>query len=214
MVIGKIWPGSSRALKNLFDRDVFTQLLLACLFLFGKVDIENAVFVGGIDAVPVDFFRQGETALKRIIGIFLSRIPGVFFWLRLFFTATDGQLIPLDIDLKVIFFHTRNGYAQPIGILFFSDVDSGHPTYSCESVIEPFAPGAEKIIKKSDQSLSEKFLEGLKKYNITYDEITNSGWKYIGGDSGADLRYFKLCCKGREMPKHIRITSKLTACPL
>ena len=59
-----------------------------------------------------------------------------------------------------------------------------------------------KSSKKSDQSLSDRFIEGLKKYNITYDEIINSGWKYIGGDSGADLRYFKLCCKGREMPKH------------
>ena len=36
-----------------------------------------------------------------------------------------------------------------------------------------------KSSKKSDQSLSDRFIEGLKKYNITYDEIINSGWKYI-----------------------------------
>lgn len=59
-----------------------------------------------------------------------------------------------------------------------------------------------KLSENSDRSLSDRFIEGLKKYNITYNEILNSEWKYVGGDSKEHLRYFKLCCKGCKIPEH------------
>jgi hypothetical protein len=48
--------------------------------------------------------------------------------------------------------------------------------------------------------LTEKFIKGLKMYGLTYDEIINSNWKYCGGNQGRHLRYFKLSCKGEEIP--------------
>ena len=51
--------------------------------------------------------------------------------------------------------------------------------------------------------LTETFIEGLKDYNLTYNEIVNGNWKYCGGRSGSHLNYFKLCCKDEELPEHV-----------
>ena len=49
--------------------------------------------------------------------------------------------------------------------------------------------------------LTDKFIRGLKKYDLTYDEIKNSNWKYCGGNRGRHLNYFNLCCKDDELPE-------------
>jgi len=36
--------------------------------------------------------------------------------------------------------------------------------------------------------LSDRFIEGLQKYNLTYEEIKN--WRYAGGDTGRHYNYF------------------------
>ena len=41
-------------------------------------------------------------------------------------------------------------------------------------------------------NLTNRFIEGLKKYDLSYDDIINSGWKYCGGNQGRHLNYFKL----------------------
>ena len=46
--------------------------------------------------------------------------------------------------------------------------------------------------KKPTLALTKKFIEGLKKYNLTYNDIVNSGWKYCGGDTGPHKNYFFL----------------------
>jgi hypothetical protein len=60
-----------------------------------------------------------------------------------------------------------------------------------------------------------RFVEGLRKYNLTYDEMVESGWRYAGGD-GAHMidgnvefddcsrhyRYFKLCFPSMERLAH------------
>ena len=43
--------------------------------------------------------------------------------------------------------------------------------------------------------LNERFIKGLKQYNLSIDEINKSGWKYCGGDSdagGPAVNYFRL----------------------
>lgn len=50
--------------------------------------------------------------------------------------------------------------------------------------------------------LTKKFLEGLKKYNLTYDDIIKSGWKYCGGDTGRHYNYYKICRKDADLPGH------------
>ena len=37
---------------------------------------------------------------------------------------------------------------------------------------------------------SKRFITGLKKRNINYDEINN--WYYCGGEDGSHLNYYKL----------------------
>uniref|UniRef100_A0A6C0BA18 DM2 domain-containing protein n=1 Tax=viral metagenome TaxID=1070528 RepID=A0A6C0BA18_9ZZZZ len=49
--------------------------------------------------------------------------------------------------------------------------------------------------------LTERFIEGLKNYNVTYDEIIKGNWKYCGGRSGCHLNYFKVSCKNDDLPK-------------
>lgn len=61
--------------------------------------------------------------------------------------------------------------------------------------------------------ISKRFIEGLKKYNLTYDEIKD--WKYCGGQGESSLtldeqmvhkkhrsriEYFRLCFPNRELP--------------
>ena len=41
-------------------------------------------------------------------------------------------------------------------------------------------------------TLTEKFLEGLKNYGLTYEDIIKSGWKYCGGNQGHHFNYYKL----------------------
>tara|TARA_R110002126_G_scaffold96433_1_gene225556 strand:+ start:352 stop:870 length:519 start_codon:yes stop_codon:yes gene_type:complete len=38
----------------------------------------------------------------------------------------------------------------------------------------------------------DRFIEGLKAYDLTYEEIKASGWKYAGGDWGSHLNYYHL----------------------
>lgn len=47
------------------------------------------------------------------------------------------------------------------------------------------------VIEKSN--LSTRFLNGLRNYNLTYEEIINSNWKYAGGNRRHHLNYFCLC---------------------
>jgi hypothetical protein len=48
--------------------------------------------------------------------------------------------------------------------------------------------------------LTEKFIKGLKNYNLTIDDIENSGFKYCGGNKGRHLNYYKLIYGNREIP--------------
>jgi hypothetical protein len=50
--------------------------------------------------------------------------------------------------------------------------------------------------------LTNRFIQGLKNYDMTYDEITSTKWKYCGGNIGRHLNYYKLCWKGRTLPEH------------
>ena len=54
--------------------------------------------------------------------------------------------------------------------------------------------------KTASLELTTKFIKGLKNYNLTYDEIKNSNWKYCGGRTGHHLNYFKLCFKNNKLP--------------
>ena len=76
--------------------------------------------------------------------------------------------------------------------------------------------------KKPSHELTKKFIEGLEKHNLTYDEIINSGWEYCGGDTGRHLNYFiiyfnnfknvpekvKYCVCGHRIKENCYITDK------
>ena len=51
----------------------------------------------------------------------------------------------------------------------------------------------------------DRFIEGLKAYDLTYEEIKASGWKYAGGDWGSHLNYYLTSrngmCVWRSNPK-------------
>lgn len=47
-------------------------------------------------------------------------------------------------------------------------------------------------------NLTQRFINGLTKYNLTLNEIQNSKWKYCGGDKGSHYNYFKLYFKDKE----------------
>ncbi len=49
--------------------------------------------------------------------------------------------------------------------------------------------------------LTNRFIEGLKQYNLTYDEILSGNWKYCGGNKGRHFNYFVLFSKGRDLPQ-------------
>jgi hypothetical protein len=55
----------------------------------------------------------------------------------------------------------------------------------------------------SSNKLSKKFIEGLEKYNLTYEEIIKNNWKYCGGDTGRHYNYFKLCFPKKKLPTTI-----------
>ena len=54
----------------------------------------------------------------------------------------------------------------------------------------------------TEDELSQRFLEGLKRYNLKFEEIKNpQKWKPRGGNQGAGKRYFEQCFPDWEMPE-------------
>lgn len=51
--------------------------------------------------------------------------------------------------------------------------------------------------------LTKKFIEGLKNYDLTYEDIIKSDYKYCGGNCGRHLRYFKLSCPDDDLPEPV-----------
>ncbi len=51
--------------------------------------------------------------------------------------------------------------------------------------------------------LTNKFIRGIEKYGLTYDEIRVNNWKYCGGNTGRHLNYFKLCCRNEDLPDKV-----------
>ena len=51
--------------------------------------------------------------------------------------------------------------------------------------------------------LKKKFIEGLKQYNLTYEEVNNN-WKYCGGDHDQHLSYFHLVYPEKNNCQNIR----------
>ena len=49
--------------------------------------------------------------------------------------------------------------------------------------------------------LKKKFIEGLKQYNLTYEEVNNN-WKYCGGDHDHHWSYFRLVYPQKQLPEH------------
>lgn len=49
--------------------------------------------------------------------------------------------------------------------------------------------------------LTNRFIEGLKNYNLTLEEIQSGNWKYCGGDKGSHLNYFKISCPNENFPE-------------
>jgi len=47
---------------------------------------------------------------------------------------------------------------------------------------------AKKSFVVGKDKMSARFLTGLKQYNLTYEEIVNSNWRYVGGDGGEVAR--------------------------
>ena len=52
--------------------------------------------------------------------------------------------------------------------------------------------------KEKTSKLTDKFIKGLQKYNISYDMIKEGKWKYCGGDTGRHLKYYKLCFPSKD----------------
>ncbi len=50
--------------------------------------------------------------------------------------------------------------------------------------------------------LTAKFIEGLKKYNLSHEDIINNNWHYSGGNKGSHLNYYKLVYKNIEIPSY------------
>lgn len=51
--------------------------------------------------------------------------------------------------------------------------------------------------------LSKQFINGLKNYNLTIEEINKTGWKYCGGNKNSHLNYFKICLPDYDLPEQI-----------
>ena len=49
--------------------------------------------------------------------------------------------------------------------------------------------------------LTKKFIEGLKQYNLTQEDIINNNFYYCGGDTKQHLNYYKLKYKDEELHK-------------
>lgn len=52
------------------------------------------------------------------------------------------------------------------------------------------------------QKITDRFIAGLKKHNLTYEQITSSDWRYCGGDDGAAARYYAVACPDEKHPEH------------
>ena len=50
-------------------------------------------------------------------------------------------------------------------------------------------------------NLRKRFINGLKEYNLTEEEIKN--WKYCGGNQGRHFNYFKLSCPNEDLPEQV-----------
>lgn len=50
--------------------------------------------------------------------------------------------------------------------------------------------------------LTERFIEGLKKYNISYEDIQHGKFKYCGGNKGRHLNYYKLNFNEKPLPNY------------
>ena len=55
--------------------------------------------------------------------------------------------------------------------------------------------------KEASKALTERFIKGLKEYDLTFEEITSGKWSYCGGDTGCHYKYWKLCCPNQETPE-------------
>jgi hypothetical protein len=55
--------------------------------------------------------------------------------------------------------------------------------------------------KKALCELTDKFIKGLEKYNLTFDEIKK--WKYCGGNMNRHYNYFKICFKNNDLPDKV-----------
>ena len=60
--------------------------------------------------------------------------------------------------------------------------------------------------------LKEKFIEGLKAYNVTYEDILAGKWRYCGGDG--DKNYIKLFFRNKTEPKIIRKSNCVCGHPI
>ena len=57
--------------------------------------------------------------------------------------------------------------------------------------------------EKAQRKIFERFIKGLKEYNLTFEEITNGDWKYFGGDNGNHYRYFQMAKNEKDnLPEH------------
>ena len=50
-------------------------------------------------------------------------------------------------------------------------------------------------------SISKRFSNGLKRYNITLDNLQDD-WRYCGGEYGRHFNYYTMCCKDKDLPEH------------
>lgn len=48
-------------------------------------------------------------------------------------------------------------------------------------------------------SVSERFINGLKSYNLTYEEVKE--WDYCGGNNGTHLKYYKKKYQNKQLPE-------------
>jgi hypothetical protein len=54
--------------------------------------------------------------------------------------------------------------------------------------------------KNPSVELTERFIKGLREFNLTLKEITENNWYYCGGDKNQHLNYFKLSCPEDDLP--------------
>jgi hypothetical protein len=57
-------------------------------------------------------------------------------------------------------------------------------------------------VKTPTNELTERFINGLKDYNLSYEEIIKQNWKYCGGNYGSHFNYFKLFWGDDDLPRN------------